>query len=100
MDLDYEPSNSNCVVGTTSVSCSTDAESVSVTAALRAALPKGQYLLSTASWHVGCYGEGAFKASQPASIYTGAPSIMGNVSVLCLAAAQVFAPGMRNLKPL
>jgi hypothetical protein len=34
--------------------------------ALRAALPKGQYLMSTATWHVGCYGVGAFKNSQPA----------------------------------
>jgi hypothetical protein len=71
VDIDYEPTNSNCVVGATSVSCTTDPESVSVTSALRAALPKGQYLLSTASWHVGCYGEGGFKVAQPASIYTG-----------------------------
>jgi len=71
VDLDYEPSNSNCVVKSTGVTCATDAESVAVTTALRNALPKGQYLLSTASWHVGCYGEGAFTASQPGSIYTG-----------------------------
>lgn len=31
VDLDYEPSNSNCVVGSTGVTCATDAESVSVT---------------------------------------------------------------------
>lgn len=36
-----------------------------------AALCKGQFLLSTASWHVGCYVEATFKASQPASQYTG-----------------------------
>lgn len=77
MDIDYEPTNSNCVVGATSVSCATDAESVAVTSALRAALPKGQYLLSTASWHVGCYGEGVFKTSQPPSIYTGACGGLG-----------------------
>lgn len=71
VDLDYEPTNSNCKVGATKVTCATDAESVTVTTTLRNALPKGQYLLSTASWHVGCYGEGAFKASQPASAYTG-----------------------------
>jgi chitinase len=59
------------VVGETSVSCPTDAESVATTAALRAALPAGQYILSTASWHVGMYGEGAFKTSQPVSIFTG-----------------------------
>jgi chitinase len=44
---------------------------VAVTAALRAALPKGRYILSTASWHVGMYGEGAFAAAKPLSIYTG-----------------------------
>lgn len=71
VDLDYEPTNSACVVGTTAVQCATDAQSVAVTAALRSALPRGSYLLSTASFHVGCYGEGAFKASQPASAYTG-----------------------------
>eukprot|EP00775_Hariotina_reticulata_P010535 gene10535-10695_t len=71
VDLDYEPTNSNCVVGQSSVSCLTDAESVATTAALRSALPAGQYLLSTASWHVGMFGEGAFKASQPLSQYTG-----------------------------
>jgi hypothetical protein len=71
VDLDYEPTNSNCQVRSTGVTCATDAESVAVTAALRSALPQGRYLLSTASWHVGCYGEGAFKTSQPASVYTG-----------------------------
>ena len=70
-DLDYEPTNSNCAVTSTGVTCATDAESVDVTAKLRAALPKGQYLLSTASWHVGMYGEGLFKASKPLSAYTG-----------------------------
>jgi hypothetical protein len=29
------------------------------------------FLLSVASWHMRCYDEGAFKASQPASQYTG-----------------------------
>jgi hypothetical protein len=38
---------------------------------MRDALPKGQFLLSTASFHVGCYGEGAFAASKPATAYTG-----------------------------
>ncbi len=70
VDLDYEPT-SNCVVGATGVSCPTDSESVAVTAALRSALPAGQYLLSTASWHVGMYGEGAYVNAQPRSAYTG-----------------------------
>ena len=71
VDLDYEPTDSNCVVGQSSVSCLTDAEGVEAAAALRAALPAGQYLLSTATFHVGMYGEGAFKASQPITKYTG-----------------------------
>ncbi|WIA42818.1 hypothetical protein OEZ86_008748 [Tetradesmus obliquus] len=72
MDFDWEPVNSNCVVKPGGgVSCATDAEGVSVLAALRAALPKRQYLMSTASWHVGMYGEGAFVSSKPASAYTG-----------------------------
>jgi hypothetical protein len=28
--MDYEPTNSNCVVGTTGVTCATDAQSVAV----------------------------------------------------------------------
>ncbi|KAF8057665.1 endochitinase [Scenedesmus sp. PABB004] len=71
VDLDYEPTNSNCVVSSGGVSCATDAESVAVTAALRSALPAGRYLLSTASWHVGAYGVGAFANAQPRSVYTG-----------------------------
>jgi chitinase len=53
MDFDWEPVNSDCLVNagqTGGVSCATDAEGVSVLSALRAALPKGQYLMSTASW--------------------------------------------------
>eukprot|EP00775_Hariotina_reticulata_P002730 gene2730-3027_t len=70
VDLDYEPVAA-CQVSSGKVSCPTDAESVSVTTTLRNALPKGQYLLSTASWHVGMYGEGACAASRPASGFTG-----------------------------
>jgi chitinase len=70
-DLDYEPSNPACKVAGGKVSCTTDAESVDVTTKLRAALPFGKYLLSTASWHVGMYGEGSFAGAQPVSIYTG-----------------------------
>jgi chitinase len=51
MDFDWEPVNSQCLVKPGGgVSCATDAEGVSVLAALRTALPKGQYLMSTASW--------------------------------------------------
>lgn len=72
VDLDYEPSNPACASAGGAVSCRTDAESVAVTAALRTALPKGQYLLSTASWHMGVFGEGAWAGEQPAdSVYKG-----------------------------
>ena len=42
-----------------------------VTDKLRAALPHGRYLLSTASWHVGMFGEGAYANAKPTSIFTG-----------------------------
>lgn len=53
------------------MTCPTDAEAVAAVTKLRAALPKGQALLSAASFHVGCYGTGAFAASKPATAYTG-----------------------------
>ena len=71
VDLDFEPAGS-CQVTGSGVACPTDALSVSVTSSLRAALPKGQYLLSTASFNVGMYGEGAFVNARPqGSAYTG-----------------------------
>ena len=59
VDMDYEPDESqlNCAVTAAGVSCATDAQSVAVTAALRSAFPKGQYLMIAATWHVGCYGQ-------------------------------------------
>ncbi len=50
VDLDYEPSSPDCTVVSGVVKCATDAEIAQVTTALRTALPKGKYLLSTASW--------------------------------------------------
>lgn len=70
-DYDFEPNNPNCVASGGKVSCASDADSVSALTKLRSVLPKDQYLLSTASWHVGMYGTGDFVASKPASIYTG-----------------------------
>ncbi|GBF95961.1 chitinase [Raphidocelis subcapitata] len=71
-DIDWEPSAPNCVATGTSVSCPTDAESVNAVTKMRAAMPKGQYILSTASFHVGAYGAaGAFAASKPVTKYTG-----------------------------
>jgi chitinase len=66
-DIDYEPASPNCqrLAGGTGVKCATDAESVEVSDKFRAAMPKGQYILSTASWHVGCYGVGQWANSLP-----------------------------------
>lgn len=66
-----EPSSPSCVVGTRGVTCPTDAEGINAVNAMRAALPKGSYLLSSATFHVGCYGEGAFVGAQPVTKYTG-----------------------------
>jgi len=65
VDLDYEPAAACTKSAGQAPICPTDAESVDVTTKLRNAFPKGQYLLSTASFHVGCYGEGAFANSKP-----------------------------------
>jgi hypothetical protein len=82
----------------------TDAESVAVTAALRAALPQGQYLLSTASWHVGAYGEGAFKNAQPASQYTGmcpmVDRLPGHDPSLAVSPGLIPASGLSASNPL
>eukprot|EP00775_Hariotina_reticulata_P005809 gene5809-6049_t len=65
-DLDYEPLNPSCTTSAGGVlSCTTDAQSIAVATALRNAMPANQYLMSTASWHVGMYGEGAFVNAQP-----------------------------------
>jgi hypothetical protein len=84
-DLDWEPSAPACTASGGRVSCPTDAEGVAAATKLRDALPKGQFLLSTASFHVGCYGEGAFAASKPASAYTGI-----NLAMARSAAGQSF----------
>jgi len=71
LDYDYEPNNPACQIVGGTVKCPTDAESVNVLTALRKTFPKGRYILSTASFHVGCYGEGAYAAAKPASGYAG-----------------------------
>lgn len=68
-DLDYEPANIACTVANGAVSCNTDAQSVAVTAALRAALPRPTYLMGAATWHIGMYGEGAFAAAKVCGIW-------------------------------
>lgn len=71
VDYDFEPNNPACAIIGGKVTCNSDADSVSALTKLRNAMPKGQYLLSTASWHVGMYGTGTFVNSKPSSQYTG-----------------------------
>jgi hypothetical protein len=52
------------------ISCLTDTEYIASIRALRAALPR-PYILSTAPWSIGAYGEGAFVNAQPQGAYTG-----------------------------
>lgn len=70
VDLDYEPTNANCVVSNGLVSCATDSEYIAAVNTLRAALPR-PLILSTAPWSTGAYGEGKWAASQPAGQYSG-----------------------------
>ena len=72
VDLDYEPTNANCVVKSGAISCATDAEYIASVNTLRAALPR-PLILSTAPWSTGAYGEPNTKwaASQPAGQYSG-----------------------------
>lgn len=70
VDLDYEPTNANCVVRNGLVSCDTDAEYIAAVNSLRTALPR-PLVLSTAPWSIGAYGEGKWAAAQPSGQYTG-----------------------------
>lgn len=71
VDLDYEPTNANCRTGSNgNIVCDTDAEYINSLNALRTALPR-PYLISTAAWSIGAYGEGKFASAQPQGQYTG-----------------------------
>jgi chitinase len=85
VDIDFEATGDTpCQIISGGVSCPTDALSVSIATKLRAALPKGQYLLSTATFSVGMYGEGAFVNSKPfGSAYMG-----GNLALAKSTAGQ------------
>lgn len=50
--------------------CNTDATYITAVKALRRELPR-PYILSTAAFSVGAYGQGAFLKSKPGSDYTG-----------------------------
>lgn len=72
VDIDFEPSDPACALGPDgSVVCGSDELYVSVTRAMREALPRPA-LLTSAVWSVGAYGEGAYaEASPQGSPYTG-----------------------------
>jgi hypothetical protein len=65
IDIDFEKASTCAPLANGTVTCTTDAELVNAAKALRAAMPVGQYLLSTATWATGMYGEGIFKNSMP-----------------------------------
>ncbi|PSC68420.1 chitinase, partial [Micractinium conductrix] len=53
------------------VRCSIDAEFTRVVTALRSAFPAPRYLLTSAVWSIGAYGQGAWVNSQPQGDHTG-----------------------------
>jgi hypothetical protein len=92
VDLDYEPSNPACTVVSGAVRCSTDTEIAQVTTALRTALPKGRYILSTASWYAaaGVAWGRALDSSLPACVQPYA----------CSWFVQAFLPPLRTVLTL
>ena len=70
VDVDFEPPRPRCQI-TSGQPCKAAADLANAVKALRKAMPAGAYLMSLASFHVGCYGEGAFAASLPITEYTG-----------------------------
>lgn len=64
---DYEPDAPACALGKDGVvTCVTDEEFISITRALRQALPRPA-ILTSALWSVGAYGEGAFTEAPPSN---------------------------------
>ncbi|KAL4447578.1 hypothetical protein ABPG75_004797 [Micractinium tetrahymenae] len=72
VDIDYEPTSAGCAFppAVAAVKCAIDAEFIDVVTKLRAALPR-PYLLSSAVWSIGAYGQGAWVNSQPQGDHTG-----------------------------
>jgi chitinase len=68
--MDWEP-EAACKLTAAGPNCPTDAESINVAIKLRSLFPKRRYILSTASVHVGMYGEGLYKYALPVSAWTG-----------------------------
>ncbi|KDD74928.1 hypothetical protein H632_c982p0 [Helicosporidium sp. ATCC 50920] len=70
VDDDNEPSSTSCGLQNGQMRCSTDDEYIAAIRGIRAAVPR-PYIVSTATWSVGAYGEGQWQNAQPISAYTG-----------------------------
>lgn len=69
--LPLQPGTAGCVFGVSGVNCATDSEFISVVQRTRAAFPRPDYLITTAAWSIGAYGQGAWMNSQPQGDHTG-----------------------------
>ncbi|KAL4419617.1 hypothetical protein ABPG77_001671 [Micractinium sp. CCAP 211/92] len=70
VDVDYE-GDGTCWRKSDKMACTTDAGYTRAVQKLRAALPRPRYLLTTAAWSIGAYGEGRFANSLPQGSHTG-----------------------------
>lgn len=72
VDIDYEPSMAGCSIppAVPAVKCAIDTEFIRVVRELRTALPR-PFLLSSAVWSIGAYGQGAWVNSQPQGDHSG-----------------------------
>lgn len=71
VDIDYETDQPGCAaLPSGRIQCSSDALSVQVVEAIRAALPP-PFVVAAAGWSVGAYGEGNFVSARPRSPWTG-----------------------------
>ena len=91
-----------CTWSAAGVSCAIDAEYIHVTQALRAALPR-PYLLTSAVWSTGAYGQGAWLNSGPQGDHTGqsvnllkqAGSALDQIQVMSYDASNAYSPTVR-----
>ncbi|KAL4447576.1 hypothetical protein ABPG75_004795 [Micractinium tetrahymenae] len=70
VDVDYEGDGS-CWRERGKMACTTDRGYTQAVRKLRQALPRPRYLLTTAAWSIGAYGEGRFASSLPQGSHTG-----------------------------
>ncbi|BBK43873.1 hypothetical protein STVA_38930 [Allostella vacuolata] len=71
VDIDHEPEHPGCAPRPDGrIACRSDLIAIDSVNRLRKALPR-PYLITTAGWSVGAYGEGAWAGAVPASPWTG-----------------------------